>query len=86
VKEKAMSGQLMIRIDEETKERFQRLSRMEGKSASEKLRELVENYIRKADISLVVDDLWGRVGGRLRERGVSEADVERSIRESRGSR
>jgi len=81
-----MSGQMMIRIDEETKERFQRLARMEGKSASEKVRELVENYIHKADISLVVDDLWARVGTRLRERKVTEDDVERAIRESRESR
>lgn len=81
-----MGGQMMIRIDEETKERFQRLARMEGKNASEKVRELVESYIRKADISLVAEDLWERVGGQLRQRGVTEADVERAIRESRNQR
>ena len=74
---------MVIRIDDETKERFQRVSRMEGKSASEKLRELIENYVRKADISLVVDDLWERIGAKANEKGVGEKDVERIIRETR---
>jgi len=78
-----MAKQMVIRIDDETKERFQRVSRMEGKSASEKLRELIENYVRKADISLVVDDLWERIGAKAKEKGVGEKDVERIIRETR---
>jgi predicted DNA-binding protein len=81
-----MAKQMVIRIDDETKDRFQRVSRMEGKSASEKLRELIENYIRKADISMVVDDLWERIGAKASERGVTEEDVERIIRETRDRR
>lgn len=81
-----MSKQMVIRIDEETKERFQRVSRMEGKTASEKIRELIENYIRKADLSQVVDDLWERIGTKARKKGVSVKDVDRIIRETRASR
>ena len=81
-----MSTQMVIRIDDETKARFQRVSRMEGKTASEKLRELIENYVRKADLSQVVDDLWERIGARAREKGINEEDVERIIRETRASR
>ncbi len=81
-----MSKQMVIRIDEETKERFQRVTRMEGKSASEKLRELIENYVRKADISQVVDDLWERIGAKAQKKGVSARDVDRIIRETRASR
>lgn len=81
-----MSKQMVVRIDDETKERFQRVSRMEGKTASEKLRELVENYVRKADLSQVADDLWGRIGARMQERGLSETDVEQAIRETRRCR
>jgi predicted DNA-binding protein len=77
---------MVIRIDEETKERFQRVSRMEGKTASEKMRELIENYVRKADLSQVVDDLWQRIGTKARKSGVSEEDVDRIIRETRTSR
>ncbi|MGA2152457.1 MAG: ribbon-helix-helix protein, CopG family [Geobacteraceae bacterium] len=78
-----MSKQMVIRIDEETKERFQRVSRMEGKTASEKMRELIESYVRKADLSQVVDDLWERIGSKARKSGVSEEDVDRIIRETR---
>ncbi|KAF0221925.1 MAG: hypothetical protein FD174_256 [Geobacteraceae bacterium] len=81
-----MTKQMVIRIDDETKERFQRVSRMEGKTASEKMRELIENYVRKADLSQVVDDLWERIGAKARKKGASVKDVDRIIRETRTSR
>ncbi len=81
-----MTKQMVIRIDEETKKRFQRVSRMEGKTASEKMRELIENYVRKGDLSQVVDDLWERIGTKARKSGVSAKDVDRIIRETRSSR
>ena len=81
-----MAKQMVIRIDDETKERFQRVSRMEGKTASEKMRELIENYVRKADLSQVVDDLWDRIGAKAQKNGVSVKDVDRIIRETRASR
>ena len=81
-----MSKQMVIRIDEQTKEKFQRASRMEGKTASEKMRELIENYVKKADLSQVVDDLWQRIGDKARAKGFSEKDVERIINETRTGR
>ncbi|MBI1921121.1 MAG: ribbon-helix-helix protein, CopG family [Geobacter sp.] len=81
-----MTRQMVIRIDDETKERFQRVSRMEGKTASEKMRELIENYVRKADLSQVVDDLWDRIGAKANKQGVKARDVDRIIRETRASR
>ncbi len=81
-----MTRQMVIRIDDETKERFQRVSRMEGKTASEKMRELIENYIRKADLSQVVDDLWDRIGAKANKQGVNARDADRMIRETRASR
>lgn len=81
-----MSTQVVLRIDEETKERFQRVVRAEGKTASEKMRELIDGYLRKADLSTVVDDLWERVGSKARKRGVTTADVDAAIAEVRKSR
>ena len=81
-----MTKQMVIRIDEETKDRFQRVSRMEGKTASEKMRELIENYVRKGDLSQVVDDLWERIGTKARKSGISAKGVDRIIRETRSSR
>lgn len=81
-----MTRQMVIRIDDETRDKFQRVSRMEGKTASEKMRELIENYVRKADLSQVVDDLWDRIGAKADKQGVSAKDVDRIIRETRASR
>jgi len=81
-----MTRQMVIRIDDETRERFQRVSRMEGKTASEKMRELIENYVRKADLSQLVDDLWDRIGAKADKQGVKPGDVDRIIRETRASR
>ena len=81
-----MSTNLIVRIEETTKKRFSRLVRIEGKSASEKVRELIDGYIKKADIGVVVDDLWDRVGTKMRKKGVQERDVAHAIREVRSSR
>jgi len=78
--------QIVVRIDKETKQRFGRLVRMEGKSASEKIRNMVDEYISRNDLPTVVDDLWERIGARLRDRGVTEKDVGRAVRDARAPR
>jgi len=81
-----MGTQMVVRIDEETKKKFTRVVRMEGKSASEKIREMVTDYLAENDLPTVIDDLWERVGTKLREKGVNEKDVEKAIREARASK
>ena len=80
-----MGSQILIRIDDETKERFYRLVRMEGKSASEKIREMVEDYIAKTDISHVIDNLWSRIGLKIKDKGFREGDIEKMIQDARAS-
>jgi len=81
-----MGDQLVIRIDRKTKEKFYELARMEGKSASEKVREMVETYIRTMDIGPVVDDLWERVGLKMKKKGIREGDIRKATRDVRTSR
>ena len=81
-----MGDQLVIRIDRKTKEKFYELARMEGKSASEKVREMVETYIRTMDIGPVVDSLWERIGTKMKRKGVGDGDVGKAIRDVRTSR
>ena len=78
-----MDTQMVVRIDEETKKKFTRVVRMEGKSASEKIREMVSDYLAENDLPSVIDDLWERIGTKLRKKGVTEKDVEKTIRETR---
>lgn len=81
-----MGSQMIVRIDNKTKEKFYRLARMEGKTASEKIREMVDGYIERSDIGPVIDNLWERIGQKMRTRGFTEDDIEQTIRKVRKSR
>ena len=78
-----MEKQMMIRIDKETKDKFSRIARMEGKTSSEKVRELVNTYIADNDLSSVVDDLWSRISEKIKMEGFKEEDIDTVIKEVR---
>ncbi len=73
-----MSTQMLIRINEELKEKLRRLSRREGKTTSQKVRELIENYIKDNDMAPYMDEIWNSIGSRLAEKGVQQADMEKA--------
>ena len=81
-----MITQVVIRIDSEMKKRLNKLARVEGKTTSQMVRELIEDYIREKDIGTYTDNLWGRIGGKLRTKGINRKDIGRAIKESRKSR
>ena len=78
-----MSTQLLIRIDDEVKNRLNKLARLEGKTTSEMVRELIEERIKERDIGAYVDDLWNRIGKKLKSKGVTPAAIEKAIKVSR---
>lgn len=81
-----MTTQMIVRIDSEVKERFNKLARVEGKTSSQMVRELIEDYIKERDIGTYVDDLWSRIGKKLKSKGVKPRDINRTIKEVRRSR
>jgi len=81
-----MTTQMIIRIDSEAKNRLNKLARVEGKTTSQVVRKLIEDYIREKDIGTYIDNLWDRIGGKLRAKGISPKDIPKAIKESRGSR
>ena len=81
-----MTTQMIIRMDPETKDRIGKLARVEGKTTSQVVRELIENYIRERDIGTYIDDLWDRIGKKLKSKGVRQRDVDRATKETRKSR
>jgi len=81
-----MTTQMIVRIDREVKQRFSRLARVEGKTSSQMMRELIEDYIKERDIGTYVDDLWSRIGRKLKSKGVKQRDISRAIKEARKSR
>ncbi len=78
-----MATQVVARIDAETKKRFAKLARMEGKTSSQMVRELIEAYVKERDIGSYIDRLWDRIGSSLSAQGVTANDVERAIIEVR---
>lgn len=78
-----MTTQMIIRIDPETKDRLNKLARVEGKTTSQMVRELIEEYIKEHDIGNYIDDLWNRVGGKLKSKGVTPKSIDRALKEIR---
>ena len=76
---------MIVRIDAEVKDRSDKLAEGEGKSANQMVRELIGNYIKERDISAYVDDLWSRIGRKLKSRGVRQKDIGRAIKGARNS-
>jgi len=81
-----MSEQLLVRIDPKTKEKLTKLARAEGKNNSLVVRELIEKYICERDMSGYIDDLLERISRRAEQLGITEEDIERTIREVRAEK
>ena len=63
-----MDTQMIVRLDEELKNRFARIVRLEGKSQSVKTRELIREYVEKNDMEGYVEDLWNRIGKKVQKK------------------
>ena len=74
---------MIIRIDPEIKDRLSKLARIEGKTTSQMVRELIEDYIKDRDISTYIDDLWDRIGIKLKSKGVKPGDIGKVIKQIR---
>ncbi|HOW82626.1 MAG TPA: ribbon-helix-helix protein, CopG family [Spirochaetota bacterium] len=81
-----MANQMLIRIDRDVKDKFERIARNEGKNMTQKIRELIEDYVNDNDISSYVDELWDRIGKKLDRKKVTPGDINRAIRKARSSR
>ena len=78
-----MTTQMIVRINPELKNKVNSLAKAEGKSVSEVVRELLEDYVKNRDIGLYIDDLWQRIGDKLVSRKVDPKEIQRAIQEVR---
>ncbi len=81
-----MSTQMIVRINPELKNKVNSLAKAEGKSVSEVVRELLEDYVKNRDIGLYIDDLWQRIGDKLVSRKIGPQEIQRAIREVRAKK
>lgn len=78
-----MAEQLLIRMDPELKRKLARLATREGKTSTQVVRDLIEDYVKKRDVASYIDALWERIGQRLNSAGVTAGDVAKAVREVR---
>ncbi len=81
-----MVSQILIRVDKELKDKFQRLSRAEQKSVNGKVRELMEEYVKDHSIEAAMRSLWDEIGGSLKKKGYKASDVKKIVKEVRSGR
>jgi predicted DNA-binding protein len=78
-----MTAQMIVRVDPELKNHVQRLAKAEGRTVSDVVRGLMEDYVRDRDIALYIDDLWGRIGEELTAQGAGPGDIRKAIEDVR---
>ena len=81
-----MSTQMIVRINPELKNKVNSLAKAEGKSVSEVVRELLEDYVKNRDIGLYIDDLWQRIGDKLLSRKIGPKEIRHAIKEVRAKK
>jgi predicted DNA-binding protein len=81
-----MGDQILIRIDPALKAQLVRVAKMEGKTSSEVVRSLIEDYLKQRDIGSYVDSLWERIGRDFKGRELGEKDVTTAIKAVRKAR
>ena len=78
-----MATQMIVRIDPDLKAKVSKFAKVEGKSVSEVVRELLQEYVKTRDIDSYIDNLWARTGGKFASSGIGPKDVKRIIRDVR---
>ncbi|MGA1865428.1 MAG: ribbon-helix-helix protein, CopG family [bacterium] len=78
-----MTNQMIVRIDPDLKNKVNNIAKAEGKSVSEVVRELLEEYVKNRDIGSYVDDLWQRIGHKLKSQGIGQQEIKDAIQKAR---
>jgi len=53
---------------------------LKGKTTSQKVRELIGQYIQEHDISSYIDNLWDRIGQKLWAKGITLDRIQEEIK------
>ena len=81
-----MTTQMIVRVNPDLKNKVNTLAKAEGKSVSEVVRELLEDYVKNRDIGFYVDDLWQRISDKLISRKIGPKEIQRAIQEVRAKK
>jgi len=59
------------------------MARIEGKSTTQVVREIIDEYIQDRDIGIYIDNLWSRIGSKLKSKGIQSKNISEMIRQVR---
>ena len=72
-------AQLTVRIDDELKDQLDKLARHEGKTTSDVVRDLVNEYVHDRDRSAFLRNLWHRMRENAEAAGMTREDIDETI-------
>lgn len=75
-----MTEQLLIRVAPELKRKLAKMASLEGKTSTQVVRDLIQEYIRQRDLPAYIDDVWARISADLATKGARQQDVAKTIR------
>lgn len=78
-----MTTQMIIRIEDDLKNKMNQFAKLEGKNLSELVRELLIKYTKEKDMGAHIDSLWDNIGRRFIDSGISESDIDVAIKQVR---
>ena len=81
-----MTTQMIVRIDPSLKNKVSDFAKAEGKNVSEIVREQLESYVKNRDIGSYIDDLWKRIGTKIKKQGFGSDDINSIIQKVRAER
>jgi len=70
-------------MDDEKKDRFDRMARRSGKSSSEVIRELVDDYIQRNDMRSYLKTAMDEIGHEMKRKGVTQPEINKAVKEVR---
>lgn len=81
-----MNTSILIRVDKDKKERFERMARRRGKTTSEVVREMMDEYVERHDMRGYLSKLISDIGEDFKKQGITQADIDRTIKEVRAEK
>ncbi len=77
---KTMTTQMIIRIDDNFKNKISQLAKKEGKNLSELVRELLTKYTQDNGMASHIDNLWDNISNQFQSTGVLVSDIDAAIK------
>ena len=75
-----MTTQMLIKLEYSTKEKLNLLAKREGESVNSVVRKLIDDYIKRRDISVYIDELWDKISKTLKTKGVKSTGINKAIK------